>query len=125
MTMEAITLTKTEAAILRHRLEAPDCIAEALEEEARSDNNSDEVFDICKGLLSGLSDSGLSFEGVAGMNEEKVKAVIADAVNGSTWIGTMIGEVSDSKIRANIRAGEKLAEKVSKLIGEEVSLPTW
>lgn len=120
-----IKLTKVQSEILDHRLAVSDAIADAITDgDNEAGISCEDVFDICRALAGGLTEKGLDLTKVEGMDWEKVKVVLADVVNGSTWVCTMISEVSDQKIRAHIRAGEDLAEKIAELTGLEVVFPT-
>lgn len=112
-------LTKLEKDILLHRLSVPDCIHEALTgSDESSDMQLDEVATICCKLINSVTHCLLPEQ-----LDAHECAVLADAVDGSTWIGTMIGEESDAKIARHARAGDALAEKVSSIVGFEVYFP--
>jgi len=105
-------ITKLQREMLEHRLEVYDCIAEALGVD------DVDVFVACSKLLKELKGDKLPVP-----ESELEKEVLADAVNGSTWIGAMIGERPESQISRHITQGEKLAEMVEEVTGIETECP--
>ncbi len=105
-------LTKLETEILLHRLEVPDCLAEALDEDP------DEVALICCQLRTAVSDLEAHFAEDRSIHPFLARAILADCVEGSTFVATMeSGMESSRKISAAVRAMESLAVKVGQLVG--------
>ncbi len=111
-----VKLTKLENEILAHRLEAPDCLAEAIEE---SNVDPDSVETVCAMLLDGEYEDALEFDRKATLE------VLADAVEGSTYLGTELGNGRPQKERAILRAGESLADKLSSVVGRKLVYPNY
>lgn len=80
-------LTKAAQAILLHRLEVPDAIADALGEEW----DSDEVEDAAHDLLAAISNGDLP-DAVTDVE----RAVLIDCCEGSTYADSGIGEMPES-----------------------------
>lgn len=94
-------LTKLEREILMHRLEAPDCLADALEEPLEA------VESAIESLPADFSPSS-----------DLQRRVLIDAVEGSTYYGAAGGE-SAQKQSAIYRAGCSLARKIGEMAGRE------
>ena len=109
-----LNLTPLESEILRHRLECPDGIADALEMDFNL------AHEVCKSLL----ESGF-LATLGGGASSVIHAVLADAVEGSTYYGASKHNDSDQKLAAISRAGNSLAAKIGKLVGRELSYPEY
>jgi hypothetical protein len=110
-------LTALEADILCHRLEVPDAISDALNGE-ETVWHPDDVQAVCDVLL----ETGL--RAACDINESLAHAVLEDAVTGSTYFGAASAE-SDQKQSAIYAAGGRLAEKIGRLVGRELSYPWY
>lgn len=122
--MFPIDLTPSESDVLNHRLEVPDCLADALAE----DYHPEDVEEIAGHLLA------RDYAAAVAISQKITHAVLADCVNGSTYAAaaysrgyTMADKDNSAQAaawRAAVRAGRSLAKKVSALIGEPVAFPT-
>lgn len=114
-----IKLTKTESDILRHRLEIGDCIADALPEY-----HPEDVMDVAQLLLNRLTFDEINTSDADEIGVNMTKAVLADAVEGSTWIAASISEgVRPQTVGRYIAAGESLAKKIGEYVGRELRFP--
>lgn len=109
--IDVLNLTPLEREILNHRLEAPDCIAECLDAETES------VDRIAAEFIKGNFNAGFAID------RTLAEKILEDAVDGSTYLGAAIDNVSPQRERAIYRVGCSLAQKVSELIGRRVSYP--
>lgn len=108
--------TPLEIEILKHRLEVPDCIAEAL-----GDYHPEDVDAVCWLLITHLDRGEWPPEPPGQLECD----VLAEAVEGSTYCATLFdGEQGKAKYRAACRAAEALAKKVSAIIGRDVAAMT-
>lgn len=105
-----VKITKLQAEILNHRLDAPDCIKDALD---LKDYNR--VCDLCDELQKNVNDLKLpdSLDGV-------LADILEDCIDGSTYLADSYLYESPQKCAAMIRSYEQLAEKIAKIIGREV-----
>lgn len=111
-----LKLTTLEHEILQHRLVIGDCIAGCfLADDCQW--TFDEIVDVADLLANG------DLDGAVAMNQELAFAVLQDAVEGSTYLGAAIGNVSDHKFAAIERAGESLADKVGRFIEKTIYCP--
>ncbi len=109
-----IRLTSLETIILDHRLTVPDALADALEEEFP--NAEGNITDIADVLF--LRDWAKAIS----INENIAKAVLADAVNGSTYYALSITEY---ELNAIYRAGVSLANKVENFTNIKTIRRNW
>jgi len=120
-----ITLTTRQADILRHRLEAPDALAEALEVY-----HPDDVRDVADLLLGALTanaiDTGPAEEadGVA-CARLLTREVLVDCLEGSTYVGAAKDDVSSQAIAGFCISGDNLAEKIGAYVGRDVFFATY
>ena len=105
--------------ILDHRLEVPDAIGEAINDEREYPVEQSEIDWVCDLLLRG------GYEEALHRAPRLTREVLKDAVTGSTYWGCTESE-DDPLLLANVeRAGKALAKKVSTELGTEVFFPTW
>lgn len=109
--MSAGNFSKIARAILLHRLEVPDAIADALEQ----DESSDEFREAMSGahaVVAGIAPipgSGL------------VREILNDAADGSTWFADMDDAVATKQItRGEALASHKAANEIEKTLGVEI-----
>lgn len=118
-----IPLTTTEVEILRHRLEVPDALVEALspEENDGIGYHADDVEAAIDDLLCGLGERGLEVL----TNEPVAEAVLRDCIEGSTWLaGTISACGGDSeclRVRRVRGLMLNLATKLRDYLGMESS----
>jgi len=114
-----LRLTALEREIIRHRLVLPECIAEALDDDAENIGLlCDQLNVLIDGDLEDISSENCHDPFMA-------REVLAECLEGSTYCGTSIsaeggGEISPQKLRAVIRTAEALASKLSPFIGREI-----
>ena len=109
--------------IIDHRLTA-DCIAEVLGEEAPNPEtyHPEDVEAIIGYLLA--RDWITAYD----INETLTQDVLRDAIEGSTWFGSMedavaFGEITPQKAGAYSKAADRIEAKFEECFGERVSLP--
>ena len=121
-----IRLTKLEADILKHRLQSPDAICETLspDENGGVGYHTEDTDAAIDALLRNFPGRTLETHEAEQISPAIAKAVLKDAVEGSTWIGAMLATESDQKIDQHIEAGRSLAEKVGVYVGADVEFPT-
>jgi len=112
-----LNLTEMEQRILNHRLEVPDAIADAIEA-----GEDDEVGAVCDKLIAG------DLDGANAIDADLTKYVLADAVEGSTYLacadGALSGgETTPQKYGAECRVGRSLAKKISAYVGQALRIP--
>lgn len=110
-------LTHLQREILNHRLEVPDAIHDALDSEEQIDR--DDVAACCQMLEDGR------FEEALGRWPKLAPAVLADAVEGSTYWACAEQERSRLQLANVERSGSALAKSIGNLIGRELEWPTW
>jgi hypothetical protein len=111
-----LTLTKLEDEILQHRLDVPDALSEYLIDSGWPEPDVEEVVSaVC----------AREWAKACEINEPLAKATLKDAVEGSTYYGCGMEELSDQKLAGIARAGWSLARKVGELIGESVKFPEY
>lgn len=115
-------LTKLEMEILRHRLEVPDAICDALCDVEPSypyeGSLGDEIDSITRRVTAGHW-GGLS---------ECEKDILEDCIDGSTFLAVHLdmandGVISRQKFQSVERAINSLGEKASSLIGRRIRVP--
>lgn len=116
-----LTFTPSEAEILLHRLEVPDCLADALEEEFPRDK-----VEALASMMAEQAKAGNLVIHVA--TEPEALAILADCCNGSTFFNggaedaISEGALSKGKYLSQLKAARSLEEKFAK-IGVRVSIP--
>lgn len=110
-------LSKLERTILNHRLEVPECITEVLADDmgCSPETLRDRVERICDLLTAGSFDEA--------MDDELAGLVLAEAVDGSTFIGAADGNVSDRTMRMYVKASLSLADKVREFTSLDCNPP--
>ena len=118
-----IQLTKLEAKILRHRLEVPDALVEALTDVCPGDfdpkYHPQDIEDIAEVLEANLNSDTLDTTKAEEINTKITHVVLTDCVEGSTWVGSMHGDQSKRMISKHIKAGESLAKKIGEYVGND------
>lgn len=117
--MKTIRLTPTEIEILQHRLEVPETIADALEEE-HDRETVERCAESLRYYLKNCREIVLGQDAVA-------DAILADCCNGSTFFGSSedavaLGEITRGKLLNWQRAAASL-EKKFESAGINVSIP--
>jgi hypothetical protein len=118
-----IKLTKLESDILRHRLEVPDAIADALADEGY---RPDFIWGAAEYILNGITRHGLDLSREL-LQEPLCRDILQDCIEGSTYCGSMIEvgaesrQVEQAKYRAAVRAMESLAEKIGAAIDRKLT----
>ena len=119
--MESMTMgiTKVEAEILEHRLEVPDCLAEALEIKY------EDAFEICDRLLEMVQARMLPRK-LDGVEAE----VLADVINGSTMYALSEtaaeeGEITKREFREICKAGKRMAIEIEGITGISTEFPNY
>lgn len=103
-----LELTHLELEILRHRLEIPDAIAEALGPDGDDMGYAeDDVHAVVNALHA------LDWTLATTISEDITRDVLIDCVTGATWVACMIGEFSEQLIARHGYAGQRLADKIS------------
>lgn len=110
-------LTPLEKDILNHRLEVPDAIADYLTSGPDTQFAEADISAMCSKLLTGDYDAAIASD------KALAHAVLQDAVEGSTYLGASIGNVSIKEEMAIRSAGNSLAGKVGDLIGKDIYYP--
>ena len=100
MNADTITLTKLETEIFQHRLEVPDAIADALEIPPTIAETA------CELLLT-KNEMALNW-----LISNTLTDVAVEAVEGSTWLASMVQDESPQKIASHERAYQSLLDKV-------------
>jgi len=109
-------LTQNEAAIILHRLEVPDAIAEALFDGEPTNQQNEAVYDICKHLTSTINANRTIDDNVNGLPLR----ILIDAVEGSTYAASTDNEREQ---RTNVIRGQMLAKKMSIAFNEKIRFP--
>lgn len=127
-----LKLTALQVEILDHRLEVSDCVADALGEwmdkdgAIRSGWSADEVVEHCEWLQRLLAEKYrggvIDLSRCFAVNPGLTVDVLRDCVEGSTFLCDMDDYVSAAKARGIRRSADELAEKISALIGQRVSM---
>ena len=108
-----LELTDREACIIMHRLTVPDAIADVLYET--SGWSREQVHNKVSEISNGFTNGGLKVpEGTL------AKEILIECIEGSTWIGCMIGECSESTISKHVGVMVRLAKRMEELFGESV-----
>lgn len=117
-------LDPLEVKILKHRLDAPDCIAEAMtdrgDDEEPCQYSFDDVYESAEGLCDLLP--------VLPDNPTPIQCdVLWDSCDGSTFLacssdGYDNGDISRHELSAIRKAARTLEQKISRLIGRSVSV---
>ena len=109
-------LTKTEANILQHRLDAPDAIWDALQEEPLTDKEIYSAIESVAVMVAGRE--------IGGVLTYPERAVLLDLVDGSTYVDALEGGVGfpdgvTAQYHGRIKKiFEKLEEDIRDLCGE-------
>lgn len=109
---QVFTLTPAEWAAIQHRLETPDALADALED----DYARDDVETVASLLLLG------EYESAMAVSETLVEAVMVDAIEGSTYAASVLNTPLERKALAAL---EHAAEKVGKHYQRRVIAPNY
>lgn len=110
-------LTDTEWTILKHRLEVPHAIADALELRSESRQH---IVEIATFLSRGEWEEAK----VSAVNDELFDAILEDAITGNVYIASMADAVgTEGQYASYCKCGRKLAEKVGDYIGKDISIP--
>lgn len=117
-------LTKLQREILNHRLAAPDVIFSVLWDDGH-DFDAEAVDDACRHLMAGDDLQAAFDRSVADCGRAVTEAVLRDAVEGSTWVGTIDGLASPNSVAAACRAGNQLAKIVGRMIRENLIFPEF
>ena len=118
-----IQLTKLETEILRHRLTVPDALVEALTDVFPGDfdpkYHPQDIEDIIEALETSLNTDMLDTAKAEDRDIKITHVVLADCVEGSTWVSSMKGNQSSLMISKHIKAGESLAKKIGEYVGND------
>lgn len=109
--IKVLELSKMQWEILKHRLEVPEAIAEALE-NVEAEDCADEL------------ERGRLRLAITEYGTDLVCQVLEDAVAGSTYYGSASDE-SPLRQAQILKSGQALAEKVSRYIGRDVEFPDY
>ena len=118
-----IILTKLQSEILRHRLVNGNTLSEVLGDEFGF--HEEDIEDIVKLLLQDLTNNSIDTHIADFISEDITKEVLIECIEGSTWIGSMIGNESEQKIAAHLRSLENLANKIGGRIGKKIMVPNY
>jgi hypothetical protein len=102
-------ITKTQSEILRHRLEVPECIAECLSEIHDPETVESRASEICDFVEDNTS--------LPPIESEIDRDILADAIEGCTYYGSIEYSLPPLQVANHRRAGEALAKKIEKHIG--------
>ena len=108
-----VHLTKLEWEILKHRLDVPDAVTQALDMVGSRADMVDVLF---SDILN--SWDGKSFE-IPDGKAWFLRDPLIECVEGSTWVGCMVGNLPDSTISTHYRAGCSLAGKIGRAFNRE------
>lgn len=125
-----IKLTKAEKEILLHRLNVSEAIADVLADtlsdiigkriESKEIYESKEFKEAIEKLYNSIEKGYIPSE----LNELE-KMILAETIEGSTYISTMIDEVDERIIGRYISIIYRLAEKIEKIINKKLDIPIW
>jgi hypothetical protein len=126
-------LTKLQKEILLHRLVLADTIAEVFADSDGQDwqgnpvgdYSREMIMDVAEALCNGFAGNCLDTSTAEAVSLPAAKEVMAEALEGSTWIGCMEGNVTEQTIRKHIAAGEALADIIENWVGRKVYFPNW
>lgn len=116
--------TPLEWEIIEHRLEIPDCIVECIASEDPEDQkyHPDDVYLVAECLLK------KDWLSAYAHSAEITAAVLEDAINGSTFFGSIDlavaeGDITQQKMNAYVRAANSIMKKFEAAYDQAVSLP--
>lgn len=121
-----IELTGYEARILRHRLDIPDAIVDALTdvEEGEPPYSEADVESVVDALSRSLGEGHeIDTTEAEAISPEITRDVLVDCVDGSTWVGCMKGNVSNATIGRAVATGQRLADKIAAYAKRNVEFP--
>lgn len=107
-----LSLTRTEQDAIDHRLNVPDALAEVFDEEW----HEQDVYDVCDLLLRRDIDKAMDING------QLVKDILADCVEGSTWVAA-VSDAEPWRYAKAIRELRGAANKVAAFVGRELDVP--
>ena len=107
-------ITKTQSEILRHRLEVPECIAECLSEIHDPETVESRALEICDFVEDNTS--------LPPIESEIDRDILENAIEASTFFGSIEYELPPLQVSNMMRSGEALAVKIGKHIGRETDI---
>lgn len=114
-----VALTKTEREILLHRLTVPDAICDYFADADEPKYTEEQVGDAITRLKGDVEQDGHLQDDYTDCEKD----VLADLIDGSTWLGCAKRNVTEQVYGQKKAIGNKLAEKVSYHIGRKVLYP--
>lgn len=112
--MNTVRLSKIEADAIIHRLEVPDCIADALE----GDFDAEAISDAAETLLKRAESGSVWCDTVV------EREVLIDSVEGSTWVACAYGDATPDEMRKIMRVAKSVEKKLERYLSRSISFPT-
>jgi hypothetical protein len=113
-------LNPIQIEIIRHRLEVPCSIVDAIEEF-----HEDDIRDVCAALLSGLGPLGLNMVGAEEISEMATRYILAECIEGSTYLAGIRDECNSAAAARVIRSFRKLKRLIESYCGRKLSEPNF
>lgn len=114
-----LRFTPFEKEVILHRLAVPDAIIDCLTDD-NDEFMDDDIGEVIDKLETHIQANKPFLEDTL---TDLQKAILADCVDGSTWVGCMIGNETPQRIGTAIYHGTLLAHKLSEVLGFEVQFP--
>lgn len=113
--MSRVRLSVSEIDALMHRLEVPDAIGEYMEDSF--DFNPDEICQAIQNLEKKVSAGSVWIE------SEVEREVLADLVEGATWVACAVDNVTPQEMRKIVRVAKSLEKKIGQVVGRSLCFP--
>lgn len=108
-------LSQIECEALMHRLEVPDAIGEYLEDALGLD--PEEIDQAIQNLEKKVAARSVWVE------SEVEREVLADLVEGATWVACAVDNVTPQEMRKIVRVARSLEKKIGQVVGRSLCFP--
>jgi hypothetical protein len=128
-TETTLALTPKQWDLVDHRLACDDSLGDCLAEDFAPDAEGDyehgfyhHVRDVCDRLLAGWDGKRLDVSAAYALDEPLARAILADAVNGSTWVACASCE-PDHVVASACRTAHAVERKLGEFLGLDLECP--